>query len=172
MVIALATPFVFALFGLSRETVYRFLLESTPARMGEWSFSQSLLWWMVILHYVRLVMEACAFEFSKKTMGHNILAYKMTVNGIFAGFAVAFYSFHPFYTAPKWLDYETRPIWVGALISAFFVSELMSYLSTQELSKMYTYRKEYPQAAPELFIPKKHGFSRVTCVNYFWRLCS
>lgn len=54
----------------------------------------------------------------------------------------------------------------------FVLAELMSLLSNRHLSSLSSIKKQYPEAEPSLLIPQHHGFQRVTCINYFWRLCS
>jgi len=66
-----------------------------------------MLFWMVLVHYIKEYTEAIYLnDFDKKTMGHNILAFKSTISWIGVGFCLAFYSFHPLYTAPEWINFD------------------------------------------------------------------
>lgn len=104
-------------------------------------------------------------------MGHNILAYNLAVNWIWVAFAMSFFTFHPRYTQLSWIDIE-KPVVFYAFVFLYAMTELMSLLTTMHLQNVYEYKQAHPKGDPRFFIPTQHGFSKITCANYFWRLCA
>ena len=66
-------------------------------------------------------------------MGHNVLAFRLAISWVWVGFGVAYHTYHPFYTAPSWLSFES-PTRLWLLVAVFSVTELMSLLSNIHLS--------------------------------------
>lgn len=127
---------------------------------------------MVVAHYLKLVFEALTIEhFDSETMGHNILAYKLAQSWLWQGGILAYYTFHPFYTGQSWLCFD-RPILCLTIVFLFALTELMSLLSNIHLQNIEQYKVLHPKCNPMLLIPQYHGFAKVSCANYFWKLCS
>jgi hypothetical protein len=85
-------------------------------------------------------------------MGHNILAFRAAINWAWVGFGIAFYTFHPFYTAPSWLSFE-EPHALWLLIAVFAVTELMSLLSNIHLTTIQYHKSINPKGNPLYWIP-------------------
>lgn len=164
---------MFLILRFFREAIYRFMLYRADFILEEsLNLPQEILFWMILIHYSKENLQATWATLDQKTMGHNIFAYKSTLSWLWVGFGVAFYSFHPLYDAAEWFSFEERPLWIWLIICMFILTELMSFLSNRHLVYLKFYKSQYPNADPLLFIPQHHGFQRVTCANYFWRLCS
>jgi len=99
---------------------------------------------MVFAHYIKEVFEALAVRYSKKTtMGHNILAYKVSVEWIFVGFGIAYYLFNPKYSQSTWISSD-QPFMLNLIVGMFVLAELMSLLSNIHLSAVQEYRDLHP----------------------------
>jgi len=126
---------------------------------------------MVFCHYLKEVFEALAVNYFKQTtMGHNILAFRITVEWLFVGFGNAYYVFNPQYTKSTWISSD-QPFVFNMIIGAFVFAEFMSLLSNIHLSAVQEYRDLHPEGNQLLAIPQHHGFRKVSCANYFWQLC-
>lgn len=130
---------MFTLFRWYSNYIYKFTISRDyDARTnGDMSLGQQVLFWMIIVHYWKEVFEAFTVvntdKHHNRTMGHNVLAYKLAIHWAWVGFGVAFYAFHPFYTAPSWLSFdEPHALWL--LVAVFAVTELMSLLSNIHLT--------------------------------------
>ena len=104
-------------------------------------------------------------------MSHNILAYKSAVDWTWVGFGVGFYTFHPKYTANSLLSLE-KPLVLYVVLFSFVCTELMSLLSNIHIQTIQHYKALHPRGNPLLWIPQYHGFNKVSCANYFWKLCT
>lgn len=62
-------------------------------------------------------------------------------------------------------------MFLWALVATFALCELMSLLSNIHLYTIHYYKALHPKSDPLLWIPQQHGFRKVSCANYFWRLC-
>ena len=100
----------------------------------KWDCAQQLVYWMVLCHYLKEVFEALAVHYFKQTtMGHNILAFRVTLEWLVVGLGNAYYVFNPQYTKSAWISSD-QPFIYNMIIGAFVFSELMSLLSNIHLS--------------------------------------
>ena len=100
----------------------------------KWDCAQQLVYWMVLCHYFKEVFEALAVHYFKQTtMGHNILAFRVTLEWLVVGLGNAYYVFNPQYTKSAWISSD-QPFIYYMIIGAFVFSELMSLLSNIHLS--------------------------------------
>jgi very-long-chain enoyl-CoA reductase len=120
---------------------------------------------MGILHYAKRVIECISVHrYSKQTKSINRLIWDMAYTWLFFGIGVGYYLFHPLYKAPFWEHYnDERNILYYILFSVFILCEAINLMCHLHLKSL---RKK--QGDFNLGIPTLHGFSHVSCANYFW----
>lgn len=144
---------MFLLFRYRSDIIYKFTAGEELKGESQWGCAQQLVFWMVFVHYIKKVFEALAVHYSKqKTMGHNILAYKISIEWIFVGFGIAYYLFNPKYSQSRWISSE-QPFVFNLILGAFICVELMSLLSDIHLSATQEYRDLHPEGNQLLSIP-------------------
>ena len=136
---------MFLLFRYRSDIIYKFTAGEELKGESQWGCAQQLVFWMVFVHYIKKVFEALAVHYSKQTtMGHNILAYKISIEWIFVGFGIAYYLFNPKYSQSRWISSE-QPFVFNLILGAFICVELMSLLSDIHLSATQEYRDLHPE---------------------------
>ena len=144
---------MFLLFRYRSDIIYKFTAGQELKGESQWGCAQQLVFWMVFVHYIKKVFEALAVHYSKQaTMGHNILAYKISIEWIFVGFGIAYYLFNPKYSQSRWISSE-QPFVFNLILGAFICVELMSLLSDIHLSATQEYRDLHPEGNQLLSIP-------------------
>ena len=144
---------MFLLFRYRSDIIYKFTAGEELKGESQWGCAQQLVFWMVFVHYIKKVFEALAVHYSKQTtMGHNILAYKISIEWIFVGFGIAYYLFNPKYSQSRWISSE-QPFVFNLILGAFICVELMSLLSDIHLSATQEYRDLHPEGNQLLSIP-------------------
>ena len=144
---------MFLLFRYRSDIIYKFTAGEELKGESQWGCAQQLVFWMVFVHYIKKVFEALAVHYSKQTtMGHNILAYKISIEWIFVGFGIAYYLFNPKYSQSRWISSE-QPFVFNLILGAFICVELMSLLSDIHLSATQEYRDLHPEGNQILSIP-------------------
>ena len=144
---------MFLLFRYRSDIIYKFTAGEQLKGESQWGCAQQLVFWMVFVHYIKKVFEALAVHYSKQTtMGHNILAYKISIEWIFVGFGIAYYLFNPKYSQSRWISSE-QPFVFNLILGAFICVELMSLLSDIHLSATQEYRDLHPEGNQLLSIP-------------------
>lgn len=135
-----------------------------------------------MVHFLKAMFENLFVHHYKRAfMNLSNSCFEVGLNWCALGFAFAFYVFHPNYTQPTWYadnwaadsGYDLiMP--VRLLLVIFIFVELLSLLSNIHLSSVTLFRLMHPELSGQnssLLIPTQHGFSTVSCANYFWLLC-
>ena len=124
---------------------------------------------MAIIHYTKRVYECIGVHiYSKATKSLNKLCWEMAYTWLFFGIGVPYYLFHPHFYPPLWMGiFHNTYIMYYLLLIAFCFCEFMNFLCHAHLQ---SFRKRPGDF--RIGIPIKHGFSHVTCANYFWEFCA
>lgn len=128
---------------------------------------------MVFIHFGKRVYE-CIFVhfFSKSSKSLNKLIWEFGYVWLFFGLVVPFYLFHPYYRENIWyslpyIPHEYIPQIYNVIFFAFLFFEAMNFLCHVHL-KSFRAR----DLDTTIGIPRHHGFSFVSCANYFWEFLS
>lgn len=128
---------------------------------------------MALIHFIKRTYECIGVHiFSKPTKSLNKLYWDLGYTWLFFGIGVAYYLFHPLYQASFWGGDDnhssaTTTIVNYTLLAVFVFCELMNLMCHLHLQ---SFRKK--PGDKRLGIPTKHGFSHVSCANYFWEFCA
>jgi very-long-chain enoyl-CoA reductase len=125
---------------------------------------------MGLCHFVKRVVECIFVHFySKPTKSLSGIVREMGYYWLFFGLVVPFYLLHPRYSAdPFWTKFlylpqgSTSYIYHG-LTFVYAFAEVMNLLCHMHLKSMRKGDGDFNRG-----IPRFHGFSAVTCANYFW----
>lgn len=124
---------------------------------------------MVFIHFGKRIYE-CIFVhfFSKPSKSLNKLVWDIGYYWLFFGLIIPFYLFHPQYHENFWnfipfITHELHPTIYGVIFVAFIFCEIMNFFCHVHL-KMFRTKDQDPTRG----IPRLHGFSFVSCANYFW----
>jgi len=125
----------------------------------EYQFTQQVAYWCVILHYLKREFETLfVHRFSNATMPFFNVFKNSTHYWIIGGIMIAYFVYHPLYTAP----FSDNVVIVLAII--FFLAELgnlMSHISLRNLR---------PEGTTTRGIPTGGLFNLVSCANYTYEL--
>lgn len=163
---------VFLSFFLFNKQIYAFTLNDDKYLKEEaWPsndklYSRMLGYYMIFIHFIKRVFE-CMFIhiFSKSTKSLNKLIWEMAYNWLFFGVGVGYYLFHPHYKESIWENEVTIVPISYCLMGAFIFCEIMNYMCHLHLR---SFRKK--DGDKRIGLPTDHGFSTVSCANYFWEI--
>ena len=121
---------------------------------------------MAIVHYTKRVIE-CIFIhiYSKQSKSLNKLIWSMAYTWLLFGIGVSYYLFHPNFYEPYWVNFEPseKRVFFNIFFGIFLFCELMNFLCHVHLKSLRKSAGDNRRGIPTL-----HGFSTVTCANYFW----
>jgi len=167
----------FTLFWSYSQEIYAFCLNQENTEVSEKlkrpfepRLSQSLAFWMAILHFTKRVVESVFIHFySKPSKSLNVIMKEVGYFWLFFGILVPFYLLHPLYReAPfltKFFDAGAHlAFYVNwAFFGVFLFAELMNLLCHLHLRSFRKADHDFTRQ-----VPRFHGFSVVACANYFW----
>ena len=111
-------------------------------------------------HFSKRVFE-CTFVhfYSKPTKSVNKIIWEMGYTWLFFGIVIPFYLLHPAYN-----DYLLKSDYLYYMLSiAFIFFEAMNMMCHLHLKSFRKGDLDFTRG-----IPTQHGFSVVSCANYFW----
>lgn len=159
----------FSLFHFYRLDIYKFCLQKPDLVIPDHYTHepQDLGLKMALFHFSKRILECMFVHFySKPTKSLNKIIWEMGYNWLFFGLFVPFYLFHPYYEDKIWASFLSRE-YVTYLYYFFTViflfAESMNFLCHLHLKSFR--RGDLDQTRG---IPRQHGFSVVSCANYFW----
>ena len=126
---------------------------------------------MVYIHFGKRVYE-CIFVhfFSKSSKSLNKLIWEIGYVWLFFGLVIPFYLFHPEYHDNLW---HALPLIPRDYIQTFYNFLFIAFLFFEGMNFLcHIHLKSFRQRDLETTrgIPRLHGFSFVSCANYFWEI--
>ena len=122
---------------------------------------------MTLIHFTKRILE-CMFvhKFSKSTKSLNKLIWEMGYYWLIFGAGIGYYLFHPLYMKPFWEYYSHDSVVIYYfLLATFIICEVINLLCHTHLA---SFRKK--DGDKRMGIPVLHGFSHVSCANYFYEI--
>lgn len=148
---------IFPLFYAIRSIIYPNIEGEVP----DLTLTQKLGFAMVVFHFIKRELESLFIHrFSNATMPVLRLPINCSHYWILCGTNIAYYLFHPRYSAP----FEDNLPVIGALLLTFFFSEMMNLATHVHL------RNLRPRGSKERKIPYGYGFDITSCANYTWEI--
>jgi very-long-chain enoyl-CoA reductase len=141
-----------------------------PVALLEYSRPQKLGYWMVLVHFFKILFETVAIHrFNKQTMPLMKLIYEMAYTWLLLGLGGGYFLFNPQFQEPFWFQkLGFLDVSVDLLIYLSFLAfELMDFLCHWHLRGL---RKDDHDR--RYYNPFEYGFGYVTSANYFWQLCA
>ncbi|CDW90664.1 3-oxo-5-alpha-steroid 4- [Stylonychia lemnae] len=161
----------FTLFNFYWFDIYSFCLNDHKYvhQNSQYSRAQQLGNQMVFIHFGKRIYE-CIFVhyFSKSSKSLNKLIWEFGYIWLFFGLVVPFYLFHPDYNESllKSIFYEDHiPQIYFFLFLAFIFFEVMNFFCHVHLKSFRVRDLDTTRG-----IPRLHGFSYVSCANYFYEI--
>ena len=160
------------LFWTYRYEIYNFCLSEKVNFTEEFkpTLAQDIAFKMGLVHFVKRTIECIFVHFySKPTKSLNMIVREMGYFWLVFGIFVPFYLLHPHYQADGFLKQwfyltESQIFYVYyALTALFIIAEVMNLLCHLHLKSFRQGDNDFSRG-----IPRFHGFSAVSCANYFW----
>jgi very-long-chain enoyl-CoA reductase len=124
----------------------------------------SIALYCVLFHYAKRELETLfVHRFSNATMPWFNIIKNSTHYWFLSGIMIAYFLYHPLYTAPAWLVAQP-PIVLRGLVALFVFAELNNFWCHMIL------RNLRPANSKARGIPKGNLFSLVSCANYTWEV--
>lgn len=162
----------FGLFWSHRYEIYHFCLNDTTNFTANFepSLGQDIAFKMGLCHFLKRLIECIFVHFySKPTKSLSVILKEIAYFWLFFGIVNPFYLLHPRYKPDTfWSDFIHLPegsiayIYNG-LMFLYGYSELMNLMCHMDLKSFRSGDHDFNRG-----IPRIHGFSEVTCANYFW----
>lgn len=156
----------FVLFYNFPQEIYTFTLNDPQVgqRAGNFIEAQQLGFQMGLIHFCKRVFECIGVHiYSKRTKSLSTLIWEMSYFWLFFGVGVGYYLFHPKYMEPLWMNLDYGHVLYYFLLISFIFFEGMNLMCHLHLNNF----RQKP-GDTNIGIPTLHGFSLVSCANYFW----